>query len=76
MFSILHPPFVRLWPQIDLGFLRSRRRSHANTALDAEAMPDYLKRDLGLADGRAARGARPHENRAVWGLVNCAPRPL
>lgn len=57
MFSIGFLPLERRLPKLDLtAVLEKWTSARSVNRLDPEEMPDALKRDLGLLDGRHPRG--------------------
>ncbi|RWX78719.1 hypothetical protein EPK99_08995 [Neorhizobium lilium] len=69
MFASIHQPYGTALPKLRIfGWLGRKAATHQNR-LYPDEMPDSLKRDLGLMDGRMRRG-RPSEDgsRAVMRL--------
>ncbi len=64
MFSILRQPLIRFWPDVDILRFLPHRDVRRAVPLDLEEMPENLRRDIGLDDGRDRRGERPEEEGA------------
>ncbi|MGF9563611.1 hypothetical protein [Neorhizobium sp. JUb45] len=76
MLSILQQPFARLWPDVDFSRLFGRVATPKPESIDLQALPENLRRDLGVLDGRSARGERDQEG--AYGAIRLitSQRPL
>lgn len=66
----------RLWPRIDLSWLLKLRPVMDQNSIDLQAMPEHMRRDLGLADDCMDR--RGEAARQGWSrlLTSDLPRSL
>jgi hypothetical protein len=61
MFSNTAHSYLRIWPKLGLIEWLGRCRVMHQNCIDPESMPEDLRRDLGLLDGRGRRGGIPQE---------------
>lgn len=64
------------WLRPDLSFLSFRRSSMDQNYIDLQAMPDYLRRDLGLGDDCADRKGEAAREGWTRLLTSELPRSL
>lgn len=76
MLSILQQPFARLWPDMDFSRFFGRLVTPGPESIDLQALPENLRRDLGIMDGRGARGERGQEGAYAAIRLITSQRPL